>query len=224
MDLIMFRLSGRLPFTENTPSETEARIQAAKFDLSKLYQNVSQSASLFLKKILCSYPWCVQNRFFSPKITYVSFTLKEIVTTDLHLCACVCCYIPGHVPPSKTASATLGCRMPIWCGSGGRHSPSPPRVSRSLLASSSRSGLRWLPSTKYSCAPILPKLPPHPPRPPHPPLLSLSELALFFLWSNVTQGKRISERKDREARARDGLRPCWALARSHECVCICVNT
>lgn len=52
-----FRLSGRLPFTENDPAETEARIQAAKFDLSKLYQNVSQSASLFLKKILCSYPW-----------------------------------------------------------------------------------------------------------------------------------------------------------------------
>ncbi|KAI7808606.1 putative striated muscle preferentially expressed protein kinase [Triplophysa rosa] len=50
-------LSGRLPFAENDPTETEARIQAAKFDLSKLYQNVSQSASLFLKKILCSYPW-----------------------------------------------------------------------------------------------------------------------------------------------------------------------
>lgn len=56
-----FRLSGRLPFTENDPAETEARIQAAKFDLSKLYQNVSQSASLFLKKILCSYPWWVKN-------------------------------------------------------------------------------------------------------------------------------------------------------------------
>lgn len=55
-----FRLSGRLPFTENDPAETEARIQAAKFDLSKLYQNVSQSASLFLKKILCSYPWWVK--------------------------------------------------------------------------------------------------------------------------------------------------------------------
>ncbi|KAK5614028.1 hypothetical protein CRENBAI_012256 [Crenichthys baileyi] len=50
-------LSGRSPFMENDPQETEARILAAKFDLSKLYQNVSQSASLFLKKILCSYPW-----------------------------------------------------------------------------------------------------------------------------------------------------------------------
>nr|XP_046260752.1 striated muscle preferentially expressed protein kinase [Scatophagus argus] len=55
--LTFIMLSGRSPFTEIDPQETEARIQAAKFDLSKLYQNVSQSASLFLKKILCSYPW-----------------------------------------------------------------------------------------------------------------------------------------------------------------------
>ncbi|XP_051998795.1 striated muscle preferentially expressed protein kinase-like [Xyrauchen texanus] len=55
--LTYIMLSGKLPFTENDPAETEARILAAKFDLSKLYQNVSQSASLFLKKILCSYPW-----------------------------------------------------------------------------------------------------------------------------------------------------------------------
>lgn len=55
--LTFLMLSGRSPFMENDPQETEARIQAAKFDLSKLYQNVSQSASLFLKKILCSYPW-----------------------------------------------------------------------------------------------------------------------------------------------------------------------
>ncbi|CAL8240298.1 unnamed protein product [Merluccius merluccius] len=55
--LTCIMLSGRSPFMENDPQETEARIQAAKFDLSKLYQNVSQSASLFLKKIICSYPW-----------------------------------------------------------------------------------------------------------------------------------------------------------------------
>ncbi|XP_066542039.1 striated muscle preferentially expressed protein kinase-like [Hoplias malabaricus] len=55
--LTFIMLSGRLPFTEMDSAETEARILAAKFDLSKLYQNVSQSASLFLKKILCSYPW-----------------------------------------------------------------------------------------------------------------------------------------------------------------------
>nr|XP_054602442.1 striated muscle preferentially expressed protein kinase isoform X1 [Nothobranchius furzeri]XP_054602443.1 striated muscle preferentially expressed protein kinase isoform X1 [Nothobranchius furzeri] len=55
--LTFVTLSGRSPFMENDPEETESRILAAKFDLSKLYQNVSQSASLFLKKILCSYPW-----------------------------------------------------------------------------------------------------------------------------------------------------------------------
>uniref|UniRef100_A0A3Q3W4X4 Uncharacterized protein n=1 Tax=Mola mola TaxID=94237 RepID=A0A3Q3W4X4_MOLML len=55
--LTFIMLSGRLPFTEIDPQETEARIQVAKCDLSKLYQNVSQSASLFLKKIFCSYPW-----------------------------------------------------------------------------------------------------------------------------------------------------------------------
>ncbi|XP_018591070.2 striated muscle preferentially expressed protein kinase-like isoform X2 [Scleropages formosus] len=55
--LTYIMLSGRLPFLEANPADTEARILAAKFDLSKLYQNVSQSASLFLKKILCSYPW-----------------------------------------------------------------------------------------------------------------------------------------------------------------------
>uniref|UniRef100_A0A3Q2DSB0 Striated muscle preferentially expressed protein kinase-like n=1 Tax=Cyprinodon variegatus TaxID=28743 RepID=A0A3Q2DSB0_CYPVA len=54
--VLTFILSGRSPFMENDPQETEARTLAAKFDLSKLYQNVSQSASLFLKKILCSYP------------------------------------------------------------------------------------------------------------------------------------------------------------------------
>ncbi|XP_030643504.1 striated muscle preferentially expressed protein kinase [Chanos chanos] len=59
--LTYIMLSGRLPFTENDPQETEAKIIAAKFDLSKLYQNVSQSASLFLKKILCSYPWARPN-------------------------------------------------------------------------------------------------------------------------------------------------------------------
>lgn len=65
MYIILFpRLSGRSPFLENDPQETEARIQGAKFDLSKLYQNVSQSASLFLKKILCSYPWYIEHQIF----------------------------------------------------------------------------------------------------------------------------------------------------------------
>ncbi|KAG5834018.1 hypothetical protein ANANG_G00282170 [Anguilla anguilla] len=55
--LTFIMLSGRLPFQEKDTQETEAKIQVARFDLSKLYPNVSQSASLFLKKILCSYPW-----------------------------------------------------------------------------------------------------------------------------------------------------------------------
>ncbi|XP_052377797.1 striated muscle preferentially expressed protein kinase-like isoform X1 [Oncorhynchus keta] len=55
--LTFIMLSGMLPFMENDPQETEARILAAKFDVGKLYQNVSQSASLFFKKVLCSYPW-----------------------------------------------------------------------------------------------------------------------------------------------------------------------
>uniref|UniRef100_A0A3Q3LUD9 non-specific serine/threonine protein kinase n=1 Tax=Mastacembelus armatus TaxID=205130 RepID=A0A3Q3LUD9_9TELE len=40
--LTFIMLSGRSPFMENDRQETEARIQVAKFDLSKLYQNVSQ--------------------------------------------------------------------------------------------------------------------------------------------------------------------------------------
>ncbi|KAJ8253109.1 hypothetical protein GJAV_G00209230 [Gymnothorax javanicus] len=55
--LTFIMLSGRLPFMEKDPKDTEAKIQVARFDLTKLYPNVSQSASLFLKKILCSYPW-----------------------------------------------------------------------------------------------------------------------------------------------------------------------
>ncbi|XP_061081584.1 striated muscle preferentially expressed protein kinase-like isoform X2 [Conger conger] len=55
--LTFIMLSGRLPFMEKDTQETEVKILAARFDLSKIYPNVSQSASLFLKKILCSYPW-----------------------------------------------------------------------------------------------------------------------------------------------------------------------
>lgn len=84
----MLRLSGRLPFMENNQAETEARIQAAKFDLSKLYQNVSQSASLFLKKILCSYPWCVLSLL---PILFTWLLAEESLVnvrglTDLHVC------------------------------------------------------------------------------------------------------------------------------------------
>ncbi|KAK0135678.1 Striated muscle preferentially expressed protein kinase [Merluccius polli] len=50
-------LSGRLPFQDKDPLQTESKIQMAKFDPTKLYPNVSQSASAFLKKMLSSYPW-----------------------------------------------------------------------------------------------------------------------------------------------------------------------
>ncbi|NP_001007110.2 striated muscle preferentially expressed protein kinase [Danio rerio] len=51
-------LSGRHPFEDKDPQLTEAKIHEAKFDSTKLYPKVSQSASTFLKKILNSYPWC----------------------------------------------------------------------------------------------------------------------------------------------------------------------
>ncbi|XP_069472981.1 striated muscle preferentially expressed protein kinase isoform X2 [Ambystoma mexicanum] len=50
-------LSGRSPFFEPDPLETEKRIQTGRFDIFKLYPNVSQSASLFIRKILSIYPW-----------------------------------------------------------------------------------------------------------------------------------------------------------------------
>uniref|UniRef100_A0A3P9JTH3 Striated muscle enriched protein kinase b n=1 Tax=Oryzias latipes TaxID=8090 RepID=A0A3P9JTH3_ORYLA len=93
-------LSGRLPFMEINPQETEAKILAAKLDLSKLYQNVSQSASLFLKKILCSYPWarpsikdCFNNswlqdaylmRLRRQTLTFTTTLLKEFLAEQQH--------------------------------------------------------------------------------------------------------------------------------------------
>ncbi|KAK9537940.1 hypothetical protein VZT92_005511 [Zoarces viviparus] len=98
--LTFIMLSGKSPFIENDPQETEARIQAAKFDLSKLYQNVSQSASLFLKKILCSYPWarpsikdCFNNswlqdaylmRLRRQTLTFTTTRLKEFLADQQH--------------------------------------------------------------------------------------------------------------------------------------------
>ncbi|KAL1022126.1 hypothetical protein UPYG_G00022460 [Umbra pygmaea] len=55
--VIYIILSGRLPFQDKDPQQTETKIQMAKFDPSKLYPNVSQSASMFLKKMLSSYAW-----------------------------------------------------------------------------------------------------------------------------------------------------------------------
>ncbi|XP_055018744.1 striated muscle preferentially expressed protein kinase [Boleophthalmus pectinirostris] len=94
--LTFIMLSGRSPFLDQDPQETEVRIQTAKFDLSRLYQNVSQSASLFLKKILCSYPWarpsikdCFSNswlqdaylmRLRRQTLTFTTTRLKEFVS------------------------------------------------------------------------------------------------------------------------------------------------
>uniref|UniRef100_A0A3Q1J257 non-specific serine/threonine protein kinase n=1 Tax=Anabas testudineus TaxID=64144 RepID=A0A3Q1J257_ANATE len=50
-------LSGRLPFEDKDPLQVESKILISKFDPTKLYSNVSQSASAFLKKMLSSYPW-----------------------------------------------------------------------------------------------------------------------------------------------------------------------
>ncbi|KAM3585598.1 uncharacterized protein V6R79_022192 [Siganus canaliculatus] len=50
-------LSGQLPFEDKDPLQVESKILIAKFDPTKLYPNVSQSASAFLKKMLSSYPW-----------------------------------------------------------------------------------------------------------------------------------------------------------------------
>ncbi|KAM6893731.1 striated muscle preferentially expressed protein kinase-like [Xenentodon cancila] len=50
-------LSGRLPFEDKDHQQVESKILIAKFDQTKLYPNVSQSASAFLKKMLSSYPW-----------------------------------------------------------------------------------------------------------------------------------------------------------------------
>lgn len=50
-------LSGRLPFEDKDPQKVEAKILMAKFDPTKLYPNVSQSAATFLKKMLSSYAW-----------------------------------------------------------------------------------------------------------------------------------------------------------------------
>ncbi|KAF1371856.1 hypothetical protein PFLUV_G00273700 [Perca fluviatilis] len=54
-------LSGRLPFEDKDPLQVESKILMAKFDPTKLYPNVSQSASAFLKKMLSSYPWARPN-------------------------------------------------------------------------------------------------------------------------------------------------------------------
>ncbi|XP_066519297.1 striated muscle preferentially expressed protein kinase [Hoplias malabaricus] len=55
--LTYLMLSGRLPFQEKDQIQTETKILTAKFDSTKLYPNVSQSALAFLKKMLNGYQW-----------------------------------------------------------------------------------------------------------------------------------------------------------------------
>ncbi|XP_075037113.1 striated muscle preferentially expressed protein kinase isoform X2 [Mixophyes fleayi] len=55
--LTYIMLSGRSPFHELDPMETENKILTGRFDIFKLYSNASQSASLFIRKLLSIYPW-----------------------------------------------------------------------------------------------------------------------------------------------------------------------
>ncbi|NWT06213.1 SPEG kinase, partial [Mionectes macconnelli] len=55
--LTYIMLSGRSPFFELDPIETENRILAGRFDAFKLYPNVSQTAALFIRKVLTVQPW-----------------------------------------------------------------------------------------------------------------------------------------------------------------------
>ncbi|KAM8806948.1 striated muscle preferentially expressed protein kinase [Eudromia elegans] len=55
--LTYIMLSGRSPFFELDPIETENRILAGRFDAFKLYPNVSQNAALFIRKVLSVHPW-----------------------------------------------------------------------------------------------------------------------------------------------------------------------
>ncbi|KAG9467767.1 hypothetical protein GDO78_014364 [Eleutherodactylus coqui] len=67
--LTYIMLGGRSPFFELDPVETENKILSGRFDIFKLYSNVSQSASLFIRKLLSIYPWSrpsVQECFANP--------------------------------------------------------------------------------------------------------------------------------------------------------------
>ncbi|XP_068102124.1 striated muscle preferentially expressed protein kinase isoform X2 [Hyperolius riggenbachi] len=55
--LTYIMLGGRSPFFELDPVETENKILSGRFDIFKLYSNVSQTASLFIRKLLSIYPW-----------------------------------------------------------------------------------------------------------------------------------------------------------------------
>ncbi|XP_036426451.1 striated muscle preferentially expressed protein kinase isoform X2 [Colossoma macropomum] len=93
-------LSGRLPFQENDRQQTETKIHAAKFDSTKLYPNVSQSALAFLKKLLNGYQWtrpttkdCFSNAWLQDSylmklrrqtLTFTTTRLKEFLGDHQH--------------------------------------------------------------------------------------------------------------------------------------------
>ncbi|XP_029941890.1 striated muscle preferentially expressed protein kinase [Salarias fasciatus] len=93
--VVYIMLSGRLPFEDKDPQRVESKILMAKFDPTKLYSNVSQSASTFLKKMLSSYPWarpttrdCFTNAWLQDSylmklrrqtLTFTSGRLKEFL-------------------------------------------------------------------------------------------------------------------------------------------------
>ncbi|KAM3916775.1 striated muscle preferentially expressed protein kinase isoform 2-T2 [Leptodactylus fuscus] len=67
--LTYIMLSGRSPFFEMDAVETENKILSGRFDIFKLYSNVSQTASLFIRKLLSIYPWSrpsIQECFSNP--------------------------------------------------------------------------------------------------------------------------------------------------------------
>ncbi|XP_074857712.1 LOW QUALITY PROTEIN: striated muscle preferentially expressed protein kinase [Carettochelys insculpta] len=93
--LTYIMLSGRSPFFELDPVETENRILAGRFDAFKLYPNASQSAALFIRKALSIYPWsrpairdCVANPWLQDAylmklrrqtLTFTTNRLKEFL-------------------------------------------------------------------------------------------------------------------------------------------------
>lgn len=101
-------------------------------------------------------------------------------------------FSPGPARPSKTASATPGYRMHIWCVFVARLSPLQQPVSRNSCPTSSTGERRWPPSTKSSFGPIRARhrLPPVPPRQLcqcHPPHLSPSENRLLDIsWQDFS--------------------------------------
>lgn len=163
--MLTTRLSGRLPFEDKDPLQVESKILMAKFDPTKLYPNVSQSASAFLKKMLSSYPWLVPT-----KVDSVLPVRKNKIQNFKF------CVFSGPVRPHETASRTPGCRIPTWWSWGDRLSPSPPADSKSSWWNNSAVAQRAPQSTKCCCAPTRA----------HPSPLRLGLRRMFPAQSEIT--------------------------------------